>query len=84
MRLAPKSLAGRLTLLLLIALAIAQGVAMILFTRERIEAVRHAHKDNVILRTATVARLLRDTPPALHGSRLQNSNRDKGIVQCTM
>ena len=68
MRLAPKSLAGRLTLLLLIALAIAQGVAMILFTRERIEAVRHAHKDNVILRTATVARLLRDTPPELHGA----------------
>ncbi|MDE0650115.1 MAG: ATP-binding protein [Gammaproteobacteria bacterium] len=68
MRLAPKSLAGRLTLLLLIALAIAQGVAMILFTRERIEAVRHAHKDNVILRTATVARLLRDTPPAFHGA----------------
>ncbi len=68
MRLAPKSLAGRLTLLLLIALAIAQGVAMVLFTRERIEAVRHAHQDNVILRTATVARLLRDTPPALHGA----------------
>ena len=65
---APKSLAGRLTLLLLIALAIAQGVAMLLFIRERIEAVRHAHQDNVILRTATVARLLRDTPPALHGA----------------
>ena len=68
MRLAPKSLAGRLTLLLLIALAIAQGVAMALFVRERIEAVRHAQQDNVILRTATVARLLRDTPPALHGA----------------
>ena len=68
MRLAPKSLAGRLTLLLLIALAIAQGVAMALFVRERIEAVRHAQQDNVILRTATVARLLRDTPLALHGA----------------
>ena len=68
MKLAPKSLAGRLTLLLLIALAIAQGVAMALFVRERIEVVRHAQQDNVILRTATVARLLRDTPPALHGA----------------
>lgn len=68
MRFAPKSLAGRLTLLLLIALAIAQGVAMVLFIRERIEAVRHAQQDNVILRTATVARLLRDTPLALHGA----------------
>ena len=66
MRLAPKSLAGQLTLLLLLALAIAQGVAAALFAWERIEAVRHTHRDNAIARAATVARLLRDTPPALH------------------
>ncbi len=66
LKLVPKSLAGRLTLLLLLVLIIAQGVAMALFVHERIEAVRHTHQDNVILRTATVARLLRDTPPALH------------------
>ena len=66
MRLAPKNLAGQLTLLLLIALAVAQGVAVAFFALERIEAVRHAQRDNAILRTVTVARLLADTPPALH------------------
>ena len=68
MRLVPRSLAGQLGLLLLIALAVAQGVAVVLFAWERIEAVRHAHRDNVVLRAATVARLLRETPPTLHES----------------
>ena len=68
MRLAPKSLAGQLTLLLLLALAVAQGVALALFAWERMEALRDAHRDNAVLRTATVARLLGDTPAALHDS----------------
>ena len=68
MRLSPQSLAGQLTLLLLIALAIAQGIAVALFAWERIEALHHAHRDNAVLRTGTVARLLGDTPPALHAS----------------
>ena len=66
MRLTPRSLAGRLTLLLLLALAIAQGIAVFLFAEERVEAVRHAHRDNVMVRAGTVARLLEDTPDALH------------------
>ena len=66
MRLAPKSLAGQLTLLLLLALAVAQGAAVALFAWERIEALRDAHRDNAVTRAATVVRLLRDTPPALH------------------
>ena len=66
LKLVPRSLAGQLTLLLLLALAIAQGVAVALFAWERIEAVRHAHRDNVVLRATTVVRLLRDTPPTLH------------------
>ena len=68
MRFLPGSLAGQLALLLLLALAIAQGIAMVLFAVERSEAVRHAHRDNVIARAGTVARLLRDTPPALHAA----------------
>ena len=68
MRLAPKSLAGQLTLLLLLALAAAQGVAVALFAWERMEALRDAHRDDAVLRTATVARLLGDTPPELHDS----------------
>ena len=68
MRLAPRSLAGQLTLLLLLALAAAQGIAVALFAWERIEALRHAHRDDAVQRTATVARLLAGTPPALHES----------------
>ena len=74
MRLAPKSLAGQLTLLLLIALAVAQGVAVAFFALERIEAVRHAQRDDVILRTVTVARLLANTPPALHDAVLATAS----------
>ncbi len=65
MRFAPKSLAGQLTLLLL-ALAAAQGIAVALFAWERMEALRHAHRDDAVMRTATVARLLAGTPPGLH------------------
>ncbi len=76
MRLVPKSLAGRLTLLLLFALVIAQGVAVFLFAGERIAAVRHAHRDNVILRVGTVAQLLQDTPRALHGAVVAAASTD--------
>ena len=68
MRFAPKSLTGQLTLLLLLALAAAQGVAVALFAWERMEALRDAHRDDAVLRAATVARLLGDTPPELHDS----------------
>ena len=76
MRLMPGSLAGRLTLLLLLALAIAQGVAVFLFAGERIEAVRHAHRDNVMVRAGTVARLLADTPDTLHGPIVSAASTD--------
>ncbi len=68
MRLVPRSLAGQLTLLLLLTLAVAQCVAVALFAWERVEAVRHAHRDNVVARTASVAQLLAETPPMLHGT----------------
>ena len=76
MRLVPKSLAGQLTLLLLLALAVAQGVAVALFAWERMEALRHAHRDDAVLRTATVARLLGDTPSGLHDSVIAAASTD--------
>ena len=76
MRLLPGSLAGRLTLLLLLALALAQGIAVFLFAEERVEAVRHAHRDNVMVRAGTVARLLADTPNALHGPIVSAASTD--------
>ena len=68
MRPAPGSLAAQLALLLLLALVIAQGIAVAFFGAERSEAVRGAHRDNVIARAGTVARLLQDTPAALHSA----------------
>ncbi len=68
MKFTSRSLAGQLALLLLITLGVAQGVAVALFAWESIEAARHAHRDNAVVRTATVARLLGDTPPGLHAS----------------
>ncbi|MCY4550748.1 MAG: ATP-binding protein [Defluviicoccus sp.] len=76
MRFAPKSLAGQLTLLLLLALAAAQGVAVALFAWERMEALRDAHRDDAVARTATVARLIGDTPPALHESVIAAASTD--------
>ena len=76
MRLAPTSLAGQLTLLLLLALAVAQGVAVALFAWERLEALHDAHRDNAVLRTATVARLLGDTPPGLHDAVIAAASTD--------
>ncbi|MCY4488201.1 MAG: hypothetical protein OXF11_13955 [Deltaproteobacteria bacterium] len=83
MRLIPGSLAGQLALLLLLALGIAQGIAMALFAVERSEAVRHAHRDNVIARAGTVARLLRDTPPALHNAILDAASTDQARFTLT-
>ena len=78
MKLAPKSLAGQLTLLLLLVLAFAQGMAVALFAWERIEVLRHAHRDNAVLRTVTVARLIGDTPPELHESIITAVNTELG------
>ena len=76
MTVAPKSLAGQLTLLLLLALALAQGVAVALFAWERIDALRDAHRGDAVQRTATVARLLAETPPALHESVIAAANTE--------
>ncbi len=77
MRLVPRSLAGQFALLLLLALVIAQGMAIALFAAERSEAVHDAHLDNVALRASTVVRLLRDTPPALHSAIIAAASTDE-------
>jgi len=66
MRLLPKSLAGQLIVLLLLALVVAQVVSFLIFLDERSEAVREAAREHVLVRTASIARLLNDTPPELH------------------
>lgn len=66
MRWLPKGFAGRLTLLLLLALLVAQGGAFAMFAHERHEAVRQVLRETVVARTAGVARLLAETPPRAH------------------
>ena len=82
MRFAPSSLAGQLALLLLLALVVAQGIAIALFAAERSEAVQHAHRESIIARAGTVAQLLRETPPALHGATLAAASN--GEAQFTL
>jgi len=71
MRLLPKSFVGQLTLLLFLALLIAQAVAFALFSGERMRASRQVYQDTVVQRAVTLRRLLRDTPPDLHARVLQ-------------
>lgn len=66
MRLWPRSLAGQLTATLVLALFVAQTVAIVLFANERTRAVRTAYRENVVGRAAALVRLLEDTPPGLH------------------
>ena len=63
----PKSLAGQMILLLLLALIVSQGISLVIFLDERRHAVREAVRTQVLSRTASVVRLLQDTPPGLSG-----------------
>lgn len=68
MRLLPRSLAGQLIALLLIALVLSQAATVLIFADERRFALRAANRDQVLARTATLVRLLEETPGALHQS----------------
>ena len=79
MKFVPSSLAGQLALLLLLAIVVAQGIAVALFAAERSEAVHHAHREDVIARAGTVARLLREAPPELHEAILTAASNDEAL-----
>ncbi len=63
MRLLPRSFAGQLSLLLLIALFLAQTLAFVMFAGERSRNARDAFHDVVIGRIATLLRAVPDLPP---------------------
>ena len=71
MRLWPKSLAGQLTVMLVIALVVAQTLAIILFAGERAQAFRTAYRENVVGRTAALMRLVESTPETAHDGMMQ-------------
>lgn len=61
----PKSLAGQMIALLLLALVAAQGITLAIYLDERRHAVRAAERGQVASRLVSVVRLLKDTPPEL-------------------
>ena len=65
-RLWPTRLAGQLIALLLLALILAQAISFWVFMDERRVAVQSTIRLQILSRTATIARLLADTPPQLH------------------
>ena len=64
-RLWPRSLAGQMIALLLLALVAAQTVSLLLFLDERLHAVRAVDRAQILLRTQSIVRLLEDTPQDL-------------------
>ena len=74
MRFWPRSLAGQLMAALVAALLVAQLVALVLFAGERARAVRSAQRENIVLRTVALVRLLEETPAALHQRILQTAS----------
>jgi len=82
-RLLPRSLAGRLIALLLLALVAAQAISFIIFADERQLAVRDVGRRHIIARTVSIIRLLQDTPPSLHRRIVGTANTESLKVWLT-
>ncbi|SEO18724.1 Signal transduction histidine kinase [Pseudorhodobacter antarcticus] len=81
-RLLPQSLGGQLLAMLLLALAITQGLGLLLLTDERNRAVRAALGLEAAGRAANVALLLDDAPLGLRPSILRSA--DSPLVRFTV
>lgn len=66
-----RSLAGQLVGFMLVALVLSQGISFLIYYDERGQALRDALKEEFLVRSASVARLLETTPPAYHADVLQ-------------
>jgi signal transduction histidine kinase len=73
-RLWPTRLAGQLIALLLLALILAQAVSFWIFLDERRVAVQSANRLQILSRTASMVRLLEDTPKNLHEQILRTAS----------
>ncbi len=73
-RVLPQTLAGQMISLLLIALVTSQALSFWFFFDERRLAVRAAARSQVFARTASIIRLLGETPPRLHGQILDTAS----------
>ena len=64
MQILPRSLFGRLVLLLLAGLILAQSLSVFILLRDRGQLLYESIRENLIVRTAGIARLLDSLPPA--------------------
>lgn len=62
----PRGLTGQLLAVLLVALLAGQALSLALIADERRLALRAANREQVLTRTASLVRLLAETPPELH------------------
>jgi signal transduction histidine kinase len=76
-RLVPKSLAGQLIGLLLLALVGGHIVALVIFSDERREAIEATTRGQILSRTAAVVRLLEATPRDLHERVLDSASTSR-------
>ncbi|MFH1499947.1 MAG: hypothetical protein ABII82_19220, partial [Verrucomicrobiota bacterium] len=70
-RLVPRRLSGRLIALMLLALALSQGVALLVYRVERNLAVRKTLQDECLGRAASAIRLMEATPADQRGELLE-------------
>jgi signal transduction histidine kinase len=68
-----RSLAARFVAIMLLALALSQGISLLLFTTERDEVLVKAAKAEFLSRAASVAKVLESTPGELHADILRAS-----------
>ena len=73
-RLWPRSLAGQLVLIVLVALLAGQLLSLAIFADERRVALRVANREQVLARTAGLVRLLEETPADLQARILDASS----------
>lgn len=73
-RLPPRSLGGRLLLLLLVALTLSHLVGFLIFSDERQQAMRSVHHIELLERTAAMVRVLGTTSPAVRDEILRAVN----------
>lgn len=64
MRLWPKSLAGRLAVLLVLTLVLAQVLTFAIFAGERVSAFRLAYREDLLVRVTSLVQLLEETEAA--------------------
>ncbi len=73
-RLWPRRLAGQMIALLLLALVLAQSASYLIFADERWAALQTAERGHILARTASIVRLIENTPASLHDQILRTAS----------